>query len=116
MLMGAPASSAPPPIVVVRPLPEFKRPTLAPGYSKADLIAAMGVQTTTAYHPLGAVLLEDGAPVASPAAFSCLVAAKQLTVSYVREGFVTKGLPRFGTCGEGKDAVRFRIKVEPLEA
>ncbi len=113
LLAGGAADAAPPPTIVVRPLPARERPVAAAGASKADIIAAAWTDTTTAFHQLGAVTLPDGSALASPPSFTCLVSGSQLTVSYVREGFVTRDLPAHGTCGEGDAAVQFRIEVEP---
>ena len=104
------------PLVVVRPLPAVERPVLGASYTKAQLIAAMGTSTTLAFHELARVDRPDGELAAAPATFACKVTAGILTVSYVREGFATDGLPPEGTCGHGEGAFTFRIEVAPPPA
>lgn len=104
------------PLVVVRPLPAVERPVLEANYTKAQLIAAMGRTSTIAFHELAVVDHPDGELVSAPATFACKITAGILTVSYVREGFVTDGLPPEGTCGKGDGAFTFRIEVAPAPA
>jgi len=98
--------------VIVRPLPAPVRAAVVGPPTKEQLIAASFVDYTVTHTPLGRVEQESGGLLGFPAVFTCVVAANQLTVSYTREGIDAAALPRFGSCGTGKEAVRFRIKVE----
>jgi hypothetical protein len=108
------AEARPLPVFVVRPLPAVVRPVLTAESTKAEIIAASGVARTWSYLPLGAVGGEDGDWDATPG-FTCTVAGGALTVGYLREGFQVQGVPRVGTCTQGKERVRFRIRLDLSE-
>ena len=111
LLAVAIADARPLPTFVVRPLPARVVPVLTADATKAERIAAAWVERTWSYLPLGAVKGADGAWVGTPG-FTCTAAAGTLTVSYLREGFEVKGLPKVGACTQGKERVRFRIEVD----
>jgi hypothetical protein len=98
--------------VIVRPLPPLERAAVVGPPTKEQLIAASFVDYTVTHTPLGRVEQESGGLLGFPAIFTCVVAANQLTVSYTREGIDAAALPRVGACGTGKEAIRFRIRVE----
>ena len=98
--------------VTVRPLPAPVRAAVVGPPTKEQLIAASYVDYTVTHTPLGRVAQESGGLIGFPAIFTCVVAANQLTVSYTREGVDVAALPRVGACGTGKEAIRFRIRVE----
>ena len=110
LLLAGLALADPLPTVTVRPLPAKPIATLQAGFSKAQLIAAVGTDSTVAYHPILAV--EGGVWFSTPNTFTCSVLNNMLTVSYTREGFTTVGLPEQGSCTSGDRAIPFRIEVE----
>lgn len=110
LLLAGLVLADPLPTVTVRPLPVKPAVPLPASYTKAQLIAAMGTDSTVAYQPIQVV--DGGVWFSTPKGFSCLVIKDVLTVSYTREGFVTEGLPEQGACTSGDQAVIFRIEVE----
>lgn len=98
--------------VVVRPLPPAATLAVGGAPTREQIIAASYVDYTVTHTTLGRIDAADGVLVPFPSAFTCIVTGQVLAVSYTREGIDTDALPRFGTCGLGDDAVRFRIKVK----